>query len=150
MMEAFADQTPPINQSTYRQLRDLVVGLNEVTTNFTDSDVDGIYDVVETIIGTDPFENDTDFDGFSDYVEIFNTTDPLNPDSNWDGIPDIAEIDDKLSEDLDEDGEVNVWDFDNDGDMVNDAVDLLYDQKTQNILDCITKNGIGQRTKKVK
>lgn len=122
--EAIADFRPPVNQSTCRQLRQLVKDLIDVTTNKTDSDGDGLFDVVETIIGTDPFEEDSDYDNLSDYDEVWNATDPINPDSNWDGIPDSIEMESKLNEDLDNDGEVNVWDFDNDGDMVNDAVDL--------------------------
>jgi len=51
--------------------------------------------------------------------------DLLDPDTNHDGLPDYYEVNDVTSEDLDGDGVVNAWDFDNDGDGVNDGVDRL-------------------------
>ena len=46
-----------------------------------DSDLDGITDFQESIIGTSPDEYDSDQDGFSDLEEIARNTDPLSPDS---------------------------------------------------------------------
>jgi hypothetical protein len=44
-----------------------------------DSDGDGLTDVQEIMIGTDPFNPDTDGDGFSDGVEVASGSDPLDP-----------------------------------------------------------------------
>ncbi|MHA2136219.1 MAG: hypothetical protein ACW99J_20355, partial [Candidatus Thorarchaeota archaeon] len=106
-------------------LRELVLELQNVTplVNRTDYDLDGLYDSVEAVIGTNPKNNDTDFDLLNDTYEALNGLDPLNPDSNNDGIADSVELD-ALSLDLDSDAIPNAWDFDNDGDGVNDGPDL--------------------------
>lgn len=46
-----------------------------------DMDGDGLTDIEETNIGTDPGVADTDGDGFSDGVEVREGTDPLDPNS---------------------------------------------------------------------
>jgi hypothetical protein len=46
-----------------------------------DDDNDGLSDIDEGIIGTDPFDPDTDGDGFTDGEEVAAGTGPLNP--NW-------------------------------------------------------------------
>ncbi|MEX0892006.1 MAG: hypothetical protein WEB88_07530 [Gemmatimonadota bacterium] len=59
---------------------------------FTDTDSDGLTDIVETgIYGTDPDLPDTDGDGISDGDEVANGTDPLVADvvdTDGDGVPD--------------------------------------------------------------
>ncbi len=56
-----------------------------------DTDGDGLPDVLEEEIGTDPEAADTDGDGLSDYEEAFTTgTDPLNPSSVQTGVSDAA------------------------------------------------------------
>jgi outer membrane protein OmpA-like peptidoglycan-associated protein len=58
-----------------------------------DSDGDGLTDLYEEQIGTNPFDPDTDKDGLSDGEEVLNhKTDPLNPDTDWDGLKDGAEV----------------------------------------------------------
>jgi hypothetical protein len=89
-----------------------------------DSDGDGLYDKVEVAIGTDPHNPDSDFDGLNDSYEIHLGLDPLNPDSNHDGLPDYYEVTNVKSLDVNGNGVPNAWDPDNDGDGVNDAVDL--------------------------
>ncbi len=37
---------------------------------YADSDDDGLYDTIETVIGTDPENNDTDFDQLPDGEEV--------------------------------------------------------------------------------
>ena len=46
-----------------------------------DSDLDGMTDFQESILGTDPDEPDTDGDTFTDVEEIARGSDPLSPDS---------------------------------------------------------------------
>ncbi len=56
-----------------------------------DSDGDGLSDVEETVLGTDPNNPDTDGDGVGDLEDPF----PLNPeyskDTDNDGIPDAID-----------------------------------------------------------
>jgi hypothetical protein len=107
-------------------LKELVEALNDATPSAkrTDLDNDGIFDTVETVIGTDFNNADSDFDFLDDYFEVVNGSNPLNPDSNNDGLPDYNEVYGGLSQDMDCDNIPNVWDSDNDGDGVNDEVDL--------------------------
>lgn len=58
-----------------------------------DSDGDGLPDVREKELGTDPLNRDSDGDGLSDGDEVVRyQTDPLNPDSDGDGFSDSQEI----------------------------------------------------------
>lgn len=58
-----------------------------------DSDEDGLSNVKEIEIGTNPQISDTDCDGLSDGDEInIYGTDPLNPDTDNDGISDGEEV----------------------------------------------------------
>lgn len=103
-----------------------------------DSDGDGLSDVEEKNLGTDPDNPDTDDDGLTDGEEHFDTgTDPLDPDTDDDGLTDGKEIEigtDPLNPDTDGDGlgdgdEYNKLgtdplkaDTDNDG--VNDGLEV--------------------------
>lgn len=58
-----------------------------------DADKDGLDDVREREIGTDPNKSDTDGDGLSDGDEVIIwKTDPFNPDSDKDSFPDGTEV----------------------------------------------------------
>lgn len=57
----------------------------------TDSDGDGIIDVEEAAIGTDPNKADTDGDGLNDGEERTLSTNPLLADSDGDGLNDRLE-----------------------------------------------------------
>jgi len=58
-----------------------------------DSDKDGLDDVREKELGTDPDSIDTDTDGLSDGDEVLIwKTDPLNPDTDGDGYSDGTEV----------------------------------------------------------
>ncbi|MEA2088860.1 MAG: VWA domain-containing protein [Patescibacteria group bacterium] len=55
----------------------------------TDTDSDGLTDKEEVnIYGTDPNNEDTDGDGLSDGLEVELGTNPLNPDTDGDGVSD--------------------------------------------------------------
>ncbi len=55
----------------------------------TDTDSDGLIDVLEETFGTDPTKPDTDNDGLSDAAEVFFFgTNPLSIDTDGDGLPD--------------------------------------------------------------
>ena len=99
-----------------------------------DSDNDGLTDVEEKKIGTDPFDSDTDNDGLDDGEEV-NTepyTDPLDDDTDDDGLTDVEESEigtDPNSADSDNDGLTDVdeiengtdpLDSDSDGDGLSD------------------------------
>ena len=47
------------------------------TSEFADADDDGLEDLVEYVVGTDPANPDTDEDGISDGTEVDQGTDPL-------------------------------------------------------------------------
>jgi len=105
-------------------------------TAVTDTDGDGLSDIQEVQMGTDPLNADTDGDTIKDGDEASYHTDPLNPDTDGDGLNDGAEIAykaDPLA--VDSDGDtlpdgVEVHDLgtspinpDTDGDGLNDNVD---------------------------
>ena len=89
-----------------------------------DTDGDSLYDRVETVIGTDFNNTDSDFDLLDDFEEVQLDSDPLDPDTNSDGLSDYVEVNNSISMDIDNDNVTNVWDYDNDGDGVNDGTDL--------------------------
>jgi hypothetical protein len=58
-----------------------------------DSDADGLFDVQEAALGTDPNNGDTDGDGLLDGIEVNTfTTDPLLPDTDGGGVDDFTEV----------------------------------------------------------
>ncbi|MEM7246790.1 MAG: hypothetical protein AAF533_15670 [Acidobacteriota bacterium] len=110
---------------------------------FTDSDMDGVSDLVEGMIGTDPFNFDSDGDGLGDGEELVTgadgyVTDPLDPDVDMDGLLDGEEFgvgSNPLEVDTDGDGledgeEVNMTmtdpiDADSDDDGIDDNEELV-------------------------
>lgn len=77
------------------------VKLKQVSTTledlYWDSDNDGLPDVVEYDLGTDPYNIDTDGDGIDDYTEVMLGLNPLSIDTDGNGVLDG-------DEDLDGDG----------------------------------------------
>ncbi len=72
-----------------------------------DSDEDGLGDISEGIVGTDPMNPDTDGDGLLDGQEFSLGSNPLVADSDGDGLSDGAEVEagtDPISTDSDGDG----------------------------------------------
>lgn len=57
-----------------------------------DTDDDGLTDIEEAELGTDPNDIDTDGDVLYDGGELVYRTDVLNPDSDGDGLPDGNEV----------------------------------------------------------
>ena len=86
---------------------------NDPADDTVDTDGDGLPDVTENTLGTDPLNPDTDGDGLSDGEEVsVYGTDPLDADTDDDGIADGEEtvvgtdgaITDPLDADSDDDG----------------------------------------------
>ncbi len=73
-----------------------------------DADGDGLSDIEEAELGTDPLNPDSDADGLTDYQEVKFGSDPLNPDTDGDGLPDGFELEElrtnPLESDTDHDG----------------------------------------------
>ncbi|NJK81827.1 MAG: hypothetical protein HC914_18985, partial [Chloroflexaceae bacterium] len=101
----------------------------------TDTDEDGVTDVVEERIGTFTTSADTDNDLLPDKLEVAGFAfagqmwypDPLTQDTNNDGLPDGLEYGDNgdgIPDDTDSDGIPDMFDDDNDNDGVPDQLDL--------------------------
>ncbi|MCC6271460.1 MAG: tandem-95 repeat protein, partial [Microbacteriaceae bacterium] len=89
----------------------------------TDADGDGIIDVDEVALGTDPAVGDTDGDGVLDGQEVNVTgTDPLDDDSDDDGLTDFNE--DPDHDGLIGDGETDPNVFDTDDDGLSDGLEV--------------------------
>jgi hypothetical protein len=82
---------------------------------FVDTDGDGISDLDETTLGTNPNSSDSDGDGLSDGDEFVRGTNPLNPDTDSDGLLDGEEIT----------RGTNPLNPDTDGDGVSDGLEVL-------------------------
>lgn len=86
--------------------------------SLVDSDSDGLDNVEEVKIGTDPYRWDTDYDGIRDSDEVLGTygliTDPKSRDTDGDGITDTEEvlsISHPLIKDTDDDGMPDGWEL---------------------------------------
>lgn len=86
-----------------------------------DTDGDGLWDVHENWIETNPKNPDTDTDGLSDYEEVNKgkdgyRTNPVEPDSDTDGLLDFEEV---------SEFETNPNSPDTDNDGAGDSIDLM-------------------------
>ncbi len=120
------------------RLTDVIEGLLETDPNDADSDDDGLDDRIEVMeLGTNPTADDSDGDGLKDKIEVEGFIDgngvqryldPLLQDTNGDGLPDGLEcsiVSNALDcPNSDGDSEPDVFDWDNDNDLVPDSVDL--------------------------
>ncbi|HEY8991519.1 MAG TPA: DUF1800 family protein, partial [Luteolibacter sp.] len=77
-------------------LKDIVElehGLNPAVADATaDADGDGLSNAAEIVLGTDPHARDTDHDGLADGEEAAANANPLNPDTDGDGLTDGDEV----------------------------------------------------------
>jgi hypothetical protein len=97
----------------------------------SDSDVDGLDDREEWLLGTDPNRADTDGDGMADGLEMIQGTDPLRAeppvDTDGDGLSDEEEMTahtDPGNPDTDDDGLPDGWEVRNAlNPLANDAWD---------------------------
>ena len=101
-----------------------------IATNITsgaggDFDGDGVSNITEIQMGTDPMSEDSDGDGLDNYSERLAGLNPHATDSDGDGIPDLLE-------DSDADGAINqsevlnrsqIWNPDTDADGIMDGPD---------------------------
>jgi hypothetical protein len=71
---------------------DIISDNSEILTDDLDSDGDGLYDVEEVVLGTNPCDIDSDDDGLSDSSEIALRTDPTKADTDGDGVSDLEEL----------------------------------------------------------
>ncbi len=93
-----------------------------------DSDGDGLTDVSELVLGTDPLNYDSDDDGLGDGFELLAGTSPRSADTNGDGVSDS--FDDPDGDGLDNYGEsvygTNPFLGDSDGDGTSDAAEIAH------------------------
>lgn len=69
------------------------------SSEFQDSDADGLTDAEESTLGTDPRKADTDGDGLDDFEEVrIEDTDPKDADSDNDGLSDGREVNDEFTD----------------------------------------------------
>ncbi|WP_342304067.1 hypothetical protein [Methanolobus sp. ZRKC5] len=101
-------------------------------TNTTDTDGEGLMDVIETAgwdvtftngtgthtvrVDSEPLNKDTDYDGLSDFAEYSNSSNPRDTDSDDDGLSDLMEI--NLGTDI--------LDCDTDGDRLDDNTEIIF------------------------
>ncbi|MDC1392377.1 gliding motility-associated C-terminal domain-containing protein, partial [Flavobacteriaceae bacterium] len=98
-----------------------------------DDDNDGYLDTLEIRAGTDPkdkedFPEDLDGDGLSDLEEALLGTDPENPDTDGDGVDDFEDafpLDPTATTDTDLDGIPDSTDPDDDNDGIPDSEDAF-------------------------
>ncbi|MCB9686361.1 MAG: VCBS repeat-containing protein [Alphaproteobacteria bacterium] len=64
-----------------------------VNPGFDDVDGDGLSDLAEAALGTDPRLTDTDGDSLSDWAEVTSGSDPTNTDTDGGGLTDEVELD---------------------------------------------------------
>ena len=105
----------------------LLAPLDQSVCAHSDSDSDGLTDLIEDDLGTDPDDADTDADGVDDLTEVEDSSDPT--DTDGDGVIDALDDDDDgdgwLTTDEDIDGDGDPTDDDTDGDGTPDYLDPL-------------------------
>ncbi|WP_370292538.1 OmpA family protein [Thalassolituus sp.] len=123
-------------------------GTPDVSDPDNDSDMDGLSNIVESLIGSDPLSRDSDSDDYRDDEELavtlsgsdsdndgiddaMDADDTGMPDENGDGIADFAVLD------TDGDGEPNLIDTDSDNDGTPDVAESMTDEDADGIADLL-------------
>ncbi len=116
-----------------------------------DTDGDGLTDIDEIALGSDPEASDTDGDGLFDPDELVQTPDGwTTQDSDGDGTPDHADPDDdgdmiptadELTTDSDGDGVADYLDTDSDDDGVLDGAEQDADSDGDGVIDRLDPGG---------
>ena len=70
----------------------IVLGGNAILDPQEDPDADGLSNIEELTIGTQPYDKDTDGDGLTDGDEQAGGSNPVLEDSDGDGLPDLFEL----------------------------------------------------------
>ncbi len=140
---------------------------NVVVNRYTDTDNDGLLDIQEKILGTNPLKRDTDGDKVSDAIEIGldinapqdsdhdGIIDALDPDDDNDGVltknEDINQDSSPINDDTDDDGVPNFLDANDDGDnKLTIEEGSTKDSDNDGILDYLDKNdGVKDKSPKV-
>ena len=124
---------------------------------YTDSDNDGLLDIQEKNLGTNPFKRDSDGDSVSDAIEIGidinapqdsdhdGIIDALDPDDDNDGVltklEDLNKDGSPINDDTDDDGVPNYLDGNDDGDDKLTIVEgSKIDTDKDGIVDYLDKN----------
>jgi len=103
----------------------IAIERNKIAAEQADRDGDGLTDLVEVSLGTDPDLADTDADGLSDGDEV-NThkTDPLLADTDGDGLSDGSEVNTYGTQPLVSDSDGDSVD---DGEEIQEGLDPLVE-----------------------
>lgn len=70
----------------------IILGSNGITDDLEDPDADGLGNLRELELGTDPYNSDTDGDGLTDGEEDAGGSNPVQEDSDGDGLSDLFEL----------------------------------------------------------
>ncbi|MCB9676954.1 MAG: hypothetical protein H6737_17695 [Alphaproteobacteria bacterium] len=118
------------------------------TPSDADSDGDGLLDVEEIALGSNPYAEDSDGDGVRDPDEV--SPGPVNRDTDGDTVPDILDDDDdgdgvptseELTTDTDGDGLADYLDPDSDGDGSLDGAEGDGDSDGDGVIDRLDPGG---------
>lgn len=99
-----------------------IISTSTISNNL-DSDLDGIFDYIETnIFHTDPFNSDTDGDGYDDKIEIDNGYSPLYGDKKY--LSDVDSDNDGLNDSIEIALNLNLKNQDSDNDGYADGLEV--------------------------
>lgn len=116
----------------------IILGSNGISDDLEDPDADGLGNLRELTLGTDPYNKDTDGDGLTDGEEDAGGSNPIEEDSDGDGLSDLLELTpvadggtntDPNNPDTDGDGYDDKLEFDNglDPNDIDTDDDLIAD-----------------------
>jgi hypothetical protein len=103
-----------------------------------DSDEDGLFDSAEVATGTDPVLSDTDGDGFGDNAEATAGSDPIDPGSVPEGDPTVDTDGDMLTDAQEAELGTNAATPDTDGDGIPDFTEVGFEPGSSTGTDPLT------------